>query len=40
MDFKEIPKSSKIARKTQKMVFDTSFLNTLYYNVLIKGKVG
>ena len=29
----------RVIPKTQKMVLDTSLLNTKYYNVRIKGKV-
>ena len=29
----------RVIPKTQKMVFDASFLSTQYYNVRVKGKV-
>ena len=32
--------SGRVLPKTQKMVLDASLLNTQYYKVRIKGKVG
>ena len=37
-DLGSIP--SRFITKTQKMVLDTSLLNTQHYKVQIKGKVG